>query len=60
MQFHRSGIYTMLVRVLKDNPYKRFYSKINGTYLKAERMPFAGEIMEVEIYGWLDASLTWQ
>ncbi len=59
MQFSRSGIYTMLVRVLKDNPYKRFYSKINGTYLKAERMPFAGEMMEVEIYGWLDASLTW-
>ena len=60
MQFRRSGIYSMLVRVLKDNPYKRFYSKINGTYLKAERMPFAGEMMEVEIYGWLDASLTWQ
>jgi hypothetical protein len=40
--------------------YRRFYSKINGTYLKAERMPFAGEVMEMEVYGWLDASLTWQ
>ena len=60
MQFNRSGIYTMLVRVLKHNPCRRFYSKINGTYIKAERMPFAGEVMEVEIYGWLDASLTWQ
>jgi len=59
-QFNRSGIYTMLVRVLKHNPCRRFYSKINGTYLKAERMPFAGEVMEVEIYGWLDASLTWR
>jgi ribosomal protein S18 acetylase RimI-like enzyme len=59
-QFNRVGIYSMLVRVLKHNPYKRFYSKINGTYLKAVRMPFAGEVMEVEIYGWLDASLTWQ
>ncbi len=59
-QFNRNGIYTMLVRVLKHNPYRRFYSKINGTYLKAERMPFAGEVMEVEIYGWPDASLTWQ
>ena len=60
MQFNRDGIYSMLVRVLKHNPYRRFYSKINGTYLKAERMPFAGEVMEVEIYGWLDASLVWQ
>ena len=60
MQFNRSGIYTMLVRVLKHNPCRRFYRKINGTYIRAERMPFAGEMMEVEIYGWLDASLTWQ
>jgi GNAT superfamily N-acetyltransferase len=59
MQFDRHGIYSMLVRVLKLNPYRRFYNKINGTYLKRERIPFAGEMMEVEIYGWLDASLTW-
>jgi GNAT superfamily N-acetyltransferase len=59
-QFSRGGIHSMLVRVLKKNPYRRFYSKINGTYLKEERMPFAGEVMEVELYGWLDASLTWQ
>ncbi len=59
-QFLHDGIYSMLVRVLKLNPYRRFYSKINATYLKAERLPFAGEVMEVETYGWLDASLTWQ
>ena len=59
-QFNRSDIYSMLVRVLKHNPYRRFYSKINGTYLKAERMPFAGEVMEMAVYGWLDASLVWQ
>ena len=59
-QFNRDGIYSMLVRVLKENPYRRFYSKINGTYLRAERMPFADEIMEVDVYGWLDTSLVWQ
>ena len=59
-QFDRSGIYAMLVRVLKHNPYRRFYNKINGTYLKAERMPFAGEVMEMQVYGWLDASLVWR
>ena len=59
-QFNRDGIYSMLVRVLKHNPYRKFYSKINGTFLKAERMPFAGEVMDIEIYGWLDASLVYQ
>ena len=57
MQFNRLGIYSMLVRVLKLNPYRRFYKKINGTYLKTEPMPFADEIMDVEIYGWLDTTL---
>ncbi len=56
-QFNRSGIYSMLVRVLKLNPYRRFYNKINGIYLKTGRLPFAGEIMDVETYGWLDTSL---
>ena len=59
-QLNHDGIYSMLVRVLKLNPYRRFYSKINATYLKAERLHFAGEVMEVETYGWLDATLTWQ
>lgn len=53
----RSGIHTLLVRVLKLNPYRRFYQKINGTLIRTERLPFAGEILEVEVYGWLDATL---
>ena len=57
MQFELSGIYSMLVRVLKRNPYRRFYKKINGLYLQTARKPFAGEIMDVETYGWLDTSL---
>jgi GNAT superfamily N-acetyltransferase len=57
MQFNRLGIYSILVRVLKLNPYRRFYKKINGTYLKTDRLPFANEIMDVEIYGWLDTTL---
>ncbi len=57
MQFNRLGIYSILVRVLKLNPYRQFYKKINGTYLKTERLPFANEIMDVETYGWLDTTL---
>jgi GNAT superfamily N-acetyltransferase len=56
-QFDRSGIFSMLVRVLKLNPYRQFYKKINGLYLKTERQPFAGEAMQVETYGWLDTTL---
>lgn len=56
-RLNQNGIYSMLVRVLKLNPYRRFYPKINGTYIKAERLPFAGEVMDVEAYGWLDTSL---
>ena len=57
MQLNQSGIYSMLVRVLKLNPYKQFYKKINGIYLKTEHLAFAGKVMEVETYGWLDTSL---
>jgi len=57
MQFDRLGIYSMLVRVLKLNPYRHFYKKINGIYLKTENMAFVSEIMDVEIYGWLDTTL---
>lgn len=56
-QFDRSGIFSMLVRVLELNPYRRFYKKINGLYLKTERQPFAGENMDIETYGWLDTTL---
>jgi GNAT superfamily N-acetyltransferase len=56
-KLHQSGRYSMLVRVLKLNPYRRFYEKINGTYLKTEHQQFAGETVEVAVYGWLDTTL---
>jgi L-amino acid N-acyltransferase YncA len=57
MQFETIGIHSMLARALKLNPYRRFYSKINGLYLQTEKQPFAGEIMDMETYGWLDTTL---
>jgi ribosomal protein S18 acetylase RimI-like enzyme len=56
-RFHHFGIYAMLVQVLKRNPYRHFYKKINGIYLRSQSMPFAGERLEVEYYGWVDSSL---
>ncbi len=59
IQLNQSNMHSMLVRVLKLNPYKRFYQKINAIYLKTERRPFAGEVMDLEIYGWLDTTLVY-
>jgi len=57
IQFYNLGIFSMLVRVLKLNPYRRFYQNIHGIYLKTERRTFAAEFMDVETYGWLDTTL---
>lgn len=51
------NIYSMLVWVLVENPCRRFYTKLNGMYLRNHRMPFAGEVIDVAAYGWLDTSL---
>lgn len=56
-KLHQSGLYSMLVRVLRGNPYRHFYEKLHGTYLKTERQRFAGEAVDVAVYGWLDTTL---
>ena len=56
-QLNHFGIYSMLVWVLEENPYRRFYEKLNGMYLRNRRLPFAGEVIDVAAYGWLDTSL---
>lgn len=56
-QFKDLDIYTMLVQVLKENPYRHFYQKINGVHLRSQRLPFAGAVLDVEYYGWIDTSL---
>ena len=56
-QFNHLGIYSMLVQVLKQNPYRHFYKKINGLHLQTQPISFAGEILEAETYGWIDSTL---
>ena len=56
-QFNYCGIYSMLVQVLDANPYRRFYEKINGVYLRNSRIPFAGEVLDVAVYAWIDTGL---
>jgi GNAT superfamily N-acetyltransferase len=56
-RFNHFGIYSMLVQVLDANPYRRFYEKINGIYLRNSRIPFAGEVLDVAVYGWINTGL---
>ena len=56
-RLNQIGIYSMLVRVLEHNPYRRFYEKLNGIYLRKQQMPLAGEMLDVVVYGWLDTGL---
>ena len=56
-RFNHFNIYSMLVWVLVENPCRRFYTKLNGMYLRNHRMPFAGEVIDVAAYGWIDTSL---
>ena len=56
-QFYHFGIHSMLVQVLEANPYRRFYEKINGIYLRKQQIPFAGEMLDTAAYGWIDTSL---
>jgi ribosomal protein S18 acetylase RimI-like enzyme len=54
------GIYSMLVQVLAQNPYRHFYRKINGIFVKRESITFAGEALDAEYYGWIDSTLTYR
>lgn len=58
--FYQSSMYSMLVWVLKQNPYRQFYEKLNGIYLQTDHMPVAGEMLDVAAYGWLDTSLIYK
>ena len=51
------GIYSMLVWVLEHNPYRRFYEKISGMYLRKKRLPFSGEMLDTVAYGWIDTDM---
>jgi ribosomal protein S18 acetylase RimI-like enzyme len=58
-QFDIRGFHSMLVQVLKENPYRHFYEKMNGVHLKSDTMPFAGQSLEFETYGWIDSTLVY-
>ena len=50
----------MLVWVLAKNPYRRFYEKLGGKYLRSQQIDIGGSSYEEIAYGWedLDAMIT--
>lgn len=50
-----SGINTLIVWVLSDNPYRRFYERHGGLPLESKLLIMDKLQNEITAYGWLDA-----
>lgn len=53
-QLLESGIHSMLVWVLKDNPSRQFYEALGGVPVKQEMVEIGGAKLEEIAYGWRD------
>ncbi len=49
-----SGYTSMLVWVLAKNPYRRFYEKLGGRYVRSQDIEIGGRKCEETAYGWRD------
>jgi len=49
-----SGNNSMLVWVLAKNPYRKFYEKLGGKYVRAQQIEIGGSSYEEIAYGWKD------
>ncbi len=47
-------ISSMLVWVLAENPYRRFYESLGGVYLRERMIDFGGMSLHEKAYGWKD------
>ncbi|MFI5420637.1 MAG: GNAT family N-acetyltransferase [Nitrososphaerales archaeon] len=50
---HRS----MLVWVLAENPYRPFYEKLGGQYIRSKEIEIGGGMFEEVAYGWSDIEI---
>ncbi|HEY3313846.1 MAG TPA: GNAT family N-acetyltransferase [Bacillota bacterium] len=48
------GFRSMLVWVLADNPFRRFYESLGGTYLRSQKMEIGGARLNEVAYAWTD------
>ena len=45
---------SMLVWVLSDNPYQKFYERLGGVYLREKSIPIGDTLLTEKAYGWKD------
>lgn len=56
-RLNRLEVYSVMVQVLKENPCRRFYEKINGVLLGSNRIRFKDLVLVASNYGWIDTDL---
>lgn len=49
-----SGIDSLMLWVLSDNPYRRFYDRHGGMVLESQPLEMDGLTCQITAYGWLD------
>lgn len=50
-------ISSMLVWVLSNNPYRRFYERLNGQYLREKSLQIGDSVLQETAYGWRDVRI---
>ncbi len=53
-RFMQSGINSLLLWVLSDSPYRRFYERHGGRPIESKLLDMNGLSNEITAYGWLD------
>jgi len=48
----RQGITTMLIWALAENPARRFYEAMGGTYVREQPIQIGAELLQEVAYGW--------
>ncbi|MBI4759921.1 MAG: GNAT family N-acetyltransferase [Chloroflexota bacterium] len=50
-------ISSMLVWVLSNNPYRKFYERLNGQYLREKSIQIGDSVLQEAAYGWRDVRI---
>jgi GNAT superfamily N-acetyltransferase len=50
----KNGLYSMLVRVVTENPAYRFYEALGGQFVCSVEIEIGGKKLAESIYGWQD------
>jgi hypothetical protein len=53
-RFKQLGVYSVLVWVLSDSPYRKFYEFHHGHQVESKTLEISGLKNEVTAYGWFD------